>query len=370
MNLSIERLRELLESFLQNTGGRRGRQREQVREQRQAGGAGSGQPVGQAPPGEVSGQAGQTAQAVQDVGGESGAVAVEATGGGMAATVTRERPDTDDLDDEEVVDDLYHRIESLEEELQRNDARMGSIRDAQEQVVDEVSDVNDTVRELVGIYDMLTRDVNPFVGDGEEESGFGLFTEGGPEEEGFGIEAEASTSGGETVSFDDLKAVVEETVEPSVGEPQKIPFADEIEAETSVEADDEGGSVPQPEREGETGETDDAEVESDEGDDVTLDRLAPTYASDVIVFEWLTEMVRTAGPSATLRAISYYHEIGWIEADVRSHLEAVLSGPDLDIYVDPDDPPEELTADDHADSYEFIMKLTEIHEAKGEVEVT
>ena len=121
-------------------------------------------------------------------------------------------------------------------------------------------------------------------------------------------------------------------------------------------------------KDGTTGSEDGATgSDADEDAAVTLTALADTYATDVIVFEWLTELVRTAGPAATLRAIAYYHEIGWIGADVRAHLEATLGGPDLDIGVDPEETPEELTAEDHADSYTYIMKLEEIHETGAEV---
>ena len=43
--------------------------------------------------------------------------------------------------------------------------------------------------------------------------------------------------------------------------------------------------------------------------DATLSALADTYATDILVFEWLTDLVASAGPAATLRAIAYYEEI-------------------------------------------------------------
>ncbi|WP_254861906.1 FlaD/FlaE family flagellar protein [Halovivax gelatinilyticus] len=400
MDLSLDSLRKLFENLLGNTGGRRGREREQVREEQfdpDAQGQGVPGERGQQPPVDGQGQPIQGGQDGQPVdgqgqpmqGGQAGQDGQptdgNAAGGGAAQSgadvgpsFDTERPDPDEMDDDEVVDDLYYRIETLEDELERNGTRLGSIRDAQENVTSEIEDVNDTIRRLLGVYDKLTQPVNPFTGAGEETEGFGVFGEN--HHEGFGLNESTTDASGTSVSFDDLRSAVEES---DAGSPQRIPFEDELD-----DADDHDGDNydSTDDRRDDRDATDDSSVEvqatdptddgdgsdaddsSDDGDDrVTLTRLADTYASDVIVFEWLTEMVRTAGPSATLRAISYYHEIGWIDDEVRAHLETVLSGPDLDMHVDPERTPEELTAEDHADSYEYIMKLTEVHEASAEV---
>ncbi|MFC6719378.1 FlaD/FlaE family flagellar protein [Natrialbaceae archaeon GCM10025810] len=109
-------------------------------------------------------------------------------------------------------------------------------------------------------------------------------------------------------------------------------------------------------------------VEGGDGaEGITLESLPETYATDVIVFEWLTDLVRAGGTASALRAVSYYAEVGWIANEVKVHLERVLSGPDLDIHVDPTTTPPELTAEDHADSYAYIRTLREVHQAKREV---
>ncbi|AGB15198.1 putative archaeal flagellar protein D/E [Halovivax ruber XH-70] len=394
MDLTLANLRELFQNLLGNTGGRRGREREQVRQQQDGTqGAVTEDPAGQGFPGEPSAEASQqpgAAAGQQQPAGQTGdpANAQAAQGGGADATDTsstdqstssfdQDRPDSDELDDDEVVDDLYHRIETLEEELERNGTRLGSIRDAQESVSDDIEEVNDTVRRLLGVYDRLTEQVNPFTGAGEEAEGFGVFGEN--HEEGFGLNQQTTETGGASISFDDLRSAVEEA--DGAGEPQRIPFEDELDDEpgkpadadresdeTSTDASVEVQATDEVAGEEATDVTEDDDADADDSD-VTLSSLADTYAADLLVFEWLTELVRTGGPSATLRAISYYHEIGWIDDDVRQHLEAVLSGPDLDIHVDPERTPEELTAEDHADSYEYIMKLQEVHEASAEVEL-
>ncbi|WP_247731198.1 FlaD/FlaE family flagellar protein [Halovivax limisalsi] len=408
MDLSLDSLRELFENLLGNTGGRRGREREQARQAESgegpgnAGGVGErgqqppidgqGQPDGaQAGDGSIPGDSAGGGAGGGGAGGDGGQAGAEgsatagAAGGNQAGPAfDQERPDPEELDDDEVVDDLYHRIETLEEELERNGNQLGSIRDAQESVSSDIEEVNDTVRRLLGVYDKLTQPVNPFSGAGEEAEGFGVFGEN--HHEGFGLE-DSNDRSSDGVSFEDLRAAVEEG--DGSREARRIPFEDEIDdaaeptaggagsgdgdADSSVEvqATDSADATNEGPSNGAEDEADATKADESptaaSDDDVTLATLADSYATDVLIFEWLTEMVRTGGPSATLRAISYYHEIGWIDEDVRTHLEAVLSGPDLDIHVDPERTPEELTAADHADSYEYIMKLAEVHEARAEV---
>ncbi|MFC4407347.1 FlaD/FlaE family flagellar protein [Haloarchaeobius iranensis] len=317
----------------------------------------------------------------------------------------------DDLDQEEQVENLEHRIDSMQEDLERSNSQIESIQSSQEEVAERVEDVNGTVRQLLGIYDQLTAGANPFVEGGsqtqmnDDVDGFGLGgepdldgatgemppadaveneteTEADAEDEEPADEdladnevvVEATEPGDENaVSFDDLKSEVEageddfETVEAGDDGQQAIqedtnaddtqlevePLSDE--AAQMSEAAEESRSHERASNGSRTGA-----VES--RSDATLPALADTYATDILVFEWLTDLVTSAGPAATLRAIAYYEEIGWISPEVKASLEDALSGPDLDMTVDPSRDPNELNAEDHAESYEYIMKLDAIQE--------
>ncbi|MDF9744657.1 FlaD/FlaE family flagellar protein [Natrinema salsiterrestre] len=358
MDFGLDSLRTFLEDFLSDSGGRRGRQREQQRRQQEAQGddAADGQAGGETTADET--ESGNTAESEAN---ESG-------GGGLFGRGSSSA-------EEEELDDLYYRIDELEEQLEDKSTELGSVRDSQQQVADQVEEMNDTVRQLLGVYDMLTDDVNPFTGAGEERNGFGVFGEDDPaadEQPGIGVADGGSTSGDETVSFGDLKGAIEDATaagaDTAGGDAggETIAF-DDGDGDTSEEARNDT-TVEVQATESVDGPDTEADSDDDGGSDVTLESLANTYATDIIVLEWLTELVRTAGPAATLRAISYYAEIGWIDEEVKAHLEAMLSGPDLDIHVDPGATPDELTAEDHADSYTYIMKLQEIHETKREIE--
>ncbi|WP_408957131.1 FlaD/FlaE family flagellar protein [Natrinema sp. 74] len=367
MEFGLDSLRDLIEDFLSDSGGRRGREREQRRQQQRDDGDGTatataGTQADEPTPGaaEDVGDDG-LAESPSDDGNSGGGGGLFGRGSGSA--------DADDLDD------LYYRIEELEEELEEKESTLGTVRDSQQQVADQVEEMNDTVRQLLGVYDMVTDDVNPFTGEGEERKGFGVFGEDesaadGGRQSGLGREEPSRSDGDETVSFDDLKGVIEDAAAAQTdgsGGGERITFDEgdvdgsgddtRVEVQATESVDDPGDDT-----------TTSASGDTDDGSDVTLESLADTYATDIIVFEWLTELVRTAGPAATLRAISYYDEIGWIDDEVKGQLEATLSGPDLDIHVDPEATPDELTAEDHADSYTYIMKLQEIHETKREAE--
>ncbi|WP_440763272.1 FlaD/FlaE family flagellar protein [Natronorubrum sp. DTA7] len=363
MNFGLQTFRELIEDFLASSGGRRGREREARREEDDAF--------------DESEQTADTESESTEPTAEDDEPEASESGGGLF--------NRGSSDEDEEVDDLIYRIQELEEELESKESTLGTVQDSQQQVAEQVEEVNDTVRQLLGVYDMVTDDVNPFTGAGEEKNGFGVFGEdddGANESGGFGLASATESSpdsgtGDETVSFDDLKGALENAAQAQADGGETITFDEseqfeheddrdtrvEVQATESVDEPDDESDQNRPDA-GDESRTD----TDDDSDDVTLATLADTFATDIIVFEWLTQLVRTAGSAATLRAISYYAEIGWIDEEVKAHLEGVLSGPDLDIHVDPETTPEELTAEDHADSYTYIMKLQEIHETRREVE--
>jgi archaellum component FlaD/FlaE len=337
----------------------------------------------------------------------------------------------DELDQEEQVEALEGRLDDMEGSMQQNQSELETIKGSQQEVAEQLNEVNDTVRQLLGIYDQLTADVNPFMEgptrDADPDAdGFGVVGGEEPDPESEVVEAvvegdepdanddpEAGTAtapqdddaAGEdaaTVGLDDLRAAHEDDEDErddDPGDEASSPVAAQEAADGTVSAqsdstdaadaavvsEDEpgdneieveptsGGSMSQHDQfedehpDADAWREDDAAATTGDattGDDgaspdssVALDEVADTYATEIIVFEWLTSLVSTAGPAATLRAIAYYEEIGWIGPDVKRYLECVLSGPDLDMNVDPSREPNELTAEDHAESYEYIMKL-------------
>lgn len=297
-------------------------------------------------------------------------------------------PDAVPDDDPDLVE-LEHRVGELEEGLERDASRIESVQHSQEQVADRVEEMNETVRDLLRVYDRLTSDVNPFLdGEADGEPGrFGVVNGNGehggdPDRDAYDVpdvqgdtvdewaheptedvaEARdgADTDGADVreddglaeddvFGFEDVVADLEGDVAPSGAGGTDDAAGTPVGTEASRAAD------------GHTGTGRGAgSAEATDGAAYLTD-LADDYAVDVLVLEWLAELVENTGPAAALKAVSYYEDVGWIGPSVSANLEEYLAGPGIDVHVDPSEPTE-LTVEDHATSYEYILKLDAIHE--------
>jgi archaellum component FlaD/FlaE len=273
----------------------------------------------------------------------------------------------EELDNEEQVEALEGRIEEIEGQMDEQSSELETIKGSQQDVAEQLNEVNDTVRQLLGIYDQLTADVNPFMDGSTRDAdpnaeGFGVVGDEEPTTEEDVVEAGVDDGETTTIGLEDIKAA--QTAEERSGTEATVIQEDEP-ADNEIEVEPTTGGASATESEAATEGVEEGsewreDVEEPSRSTVTLAQLADTYATEIIVFEWLTGLVATAGPAATLRAIAYYEEIGWIDREVKEYLEDVLSGPDLDMNVDPSRDPNELTAEDHAESYEYIMKLDSV----------
>jgi archaellum component FlaD/FlaE len=266
-------------------------------------------------------------------------------------------------DDQRVVE-LEHRIDQLEDRLDDQDATLETMRHSQDDVADRVDDLNDTVREVLGIYDRLVAESNPFVTDesGDDEA-FGLLDD----DTSASAAAAAGTAGDHrTPGHADPSEAPQDSSSESNGQDEDVVgFADLID-ETDASENPDATHDREHAHEGEHASRDDSantptgeSVPDAAGSGPYLTSIDGSYAVDTIVFEWFGELIETAGPSETLRAIGYYEDIGWIDSEVAGTLETYLGGPSLDVHVDPSTPTE-LTADDHAQSYQYIRKLAAV----------
>jgi archaellum component FlaD/FlaE len=248
-------------------------------------------------------------------------------------------------DDERALRDLDVRVGDLESSLEQTESSLKAIRSQQSELSEDIEEVNDTVRQLLGVYDQLTAESNPFE-DGHD-SGFGVVeAPDNDSEDGEALDATSDDSHDaedeEVVTFEDL------TDENGESESNVAPVEDEEflwdEAEASEDHHDEKRG------------SDEQEALTDETTDAQLTEIEGGYAADLLVFEWLSELVCASGPASTLKALDYYESVGWISPSVRRELEAVLSGPHLDAHVDPGEP-SELSAGNHADSHGYVRRL-------------
>jgi archaellum component FlaD/FlaE len=248
--------------------------------------------------------------------------------------------------------ELSNRIDDLEDEIESTATSLSAIRNAQEETADSVEEVNDTVRQLAGIYDQVAAAENPFV---DEEGANGVVDDAG------------------TVSFDDLK-------HEDRGAGGADAADDETEATPEREEPDHGAERA-PDREAGNGEADQAleswtfgktEPEREpapEGDPESsthetgalVETVPPGYAGDLLVMEWLSRLMDRSGPAGALRAVEHYHDLGLVSETVRDRVVAVLGGPSLDVFVDPTRP-HEPTIEEHSVSNTYLHALRDLED--------
>jgi archaellum component FlaD/FlaE len=253
-------------------------------------------------------------------------------------------------DDERALRDLDVRVGDLESSLEQTESSLKAIRSQQSELSEDIEEVNDTVRQLLGVYDQLTAESNPFE-DGSSGNGFGVVeTPDGGDGDSNASPDDTHTDGPhedtdeEVVTFEDLTdGETDANVDPVDDEEflwdEEQSAVDDLDPKEHTEerTSEERTSVP-------------AEATAE------LTEIEGGYAADLLVFEWLSELVCASGPASTLKALDYYESVGWISPSVRRELEAVLSGPHLDAHVDPGEP-SELSAGNHADSHGYVRRL-------------
>lgn len=257
--------------------------------------------------------------------------------------------------------ELSNRIDDLEDEIESTSTSLSAIRNAQEETADSVEEVNDTVRQLAGIYDQVAAAENPFVD--EDDGSNGVVDDAG------------------TVSFDDLKHDDGSAPDHADGADAADETADdETEAtpererpshgiERSLDREAENGETEDTLESWEFGETEperepepDGEVEpSTHGTDQLVETVPPGYVGDLLVMEWLSRLMDRSGPAGALRAIEHYHDLGLVSEQVRDRVVSVLGGPSLDVFVDPTRP-HEPTIEEHSVSNTYLHALRDLED--------
>ncbi|WP_349254459.1 FlaD/FlaE family flagellar protein [Halorientalis sp.] len=88
-------------------------------------------------------------------------------------------------------DELENRLDELENEVGSLQSTVNTVRNENEQIGEQVQDLDENIRKLLDIYEMVTRGVNPFADDiqsgagggGLDEGSFGLFNDDDDDDE-------------------------------------------------------------------------------------------------------------------------------------------------------------------------------------------
>jgi flagellar protein FlaE len=299
--------------------------------------------------------------------------------------------------------ELDVRMSDLEEELESTSASVRAVRNSQEEMADSVAEVTDTVRQLVGVYDQLAAERNPFldgaddgavVGDtavaaDESETTFAHESadddDTKPPEEDADHDAggdRANGTGDDVVSFDDLRNGATNSESPSEGVDD---HHDDGGTETGVDAGNPGattdigidgrngtgtGTETSGRPDGHDGESTDVADGAVLGADgvpprqgtraadrgAALAAVPDGYAGEVVVMEWLATLMAESAAAGAVRAIEHYQDADWITEPVAGRLVDVAAAPGLDDGADARRI-REPNAEDHAGSYEYVRVL-------------
>ena len=230
------------------------------------------------------------------------------------------------------MEELRHELEELAADVDGNSVSVKALESQQEDAFERLGELEEHTARLLGVYDRLTSGINPFDEEwdkkydqsrsdaADDEFRYNVIKP--PEEpvqRGRDHEEPEPPAAEPTVSFDDIKTERERATEPvdEAPQPERIP----------------DGSA-------------------------YLPALAATYATDVLMMEWLTMLIQIAGSPGTLKALDYYENINWISKPVKHQLEDVLSGAQVPGET-PAREPSDLTTEEHNRSFAFIMKLAQ-----------
>ncbi len=295
----------------------------------------------------------------------------------------------DDQASQPTAPDIEPRIEDLESEVERLSTTVSTVRSENEALAESVEEIEENVRKLLGIYEAVSREANPFVdeedrpgpdaamGSSETDELFEQVTADlelddeaagtGAPEDGHSHEPDArADNGAESMTFEDLKAEYQaESADATDDFGSAGPVdTDTGAAEEPMDPDGSDGSAAGP-GSGDAGldPVDPPRPAGSQPGDPGGDRqrsphlatLPDGYVADVLVLDWMTYLQRRAGSSEVVQAVEYYQRIGWIAEPVADRLRTVVEG--LDARATDPDGSVGLTVDDHARSLEFISRL-------------
>jgi archaellum component FlaD/FlaE len=304
----------------------------------------------------------------------------------------------DDRTDEilEQLDDISYEIDQLSTDVEENQSTIRTLRNEREGLRERMDSIEENNATMLGIYDRLTNEINPFAADWDERYDQKVSEQDGPE---YGVieppenemevrreimeQREDETADEESptptpepeeegaVSFDDLKHKHDGDDGSESVESANEPVTEHSESNEAESAVHDGASPDDPSRDDATerANVDEppidpaapaAAVEAAPGktDGPYLSALAPTVATEVLIMDWLSLLIDIAGPAGAMKALDFYERVGWISTDIKRQLEDVLSGAH-ERGDQPSRPPSDLTADEHNRSFAHIVRLAQ-----------
>lgn len=294
----------------------------------------------------------------------------------------------DEGSEEYANEEFENRVDEIETELASLSSTVNTIRSENEEISTTVENVEENVRKLLDVYEMVTRGINPFTDDidaaGGQSGSLGLFDTDGSDEAADDLDEDVVSADADSFFDDDIDEDDGNGETPDVEEPDANEAAtsfDDLKAEYEAgeadwddeSADENEDETPEPTDESteSSGETtlvaaDGADLDPDlqfaeqtlsdapSAEKPYLRGLPDGYVADLLVLEWLEYLVDAADQSEAERAIDYYEAVNWIDETATEGLRAFIDGFDATTDEDAD----RLTISHHTQSLRYICQLS------------
>jgi flagellar protein FlaE/flagellar protein FlaC len=270
------------------------------------------------------------------------------------------------------------RIKDIENEVGLISSKLSTIRAENEEIGKRVQEIEENIRKLLGIYEMVTEGINPFATESfASDDGFGLFSFKKENKEDLPDEllSKEPESFFEDVDNVDEIPELENSVEDKFKKLKEELNAEErkqeikkpkqeIEQQKQVVIEQQKQVVEQHVAETKDKLADEVEVQ-EISKNVTcyLVQIKRDFVSDIIVLKWMDYLVNTFGIKRMVELLDFYVDIGWISKNVRELLTNYSRG-----YALKETPIIEEASPslkDHVKSLIFIAKLSG-HELKAD----
>lgn len=295
-------------------------------------------------------------------------------GDGFGPTMEADGGEPDDafdgLGEEDDLNDVEPRIDDLETDIDDLAGTVSAVHGDHDELKESMEGIEDNVRKLLEVYEVVTQGMNPFADDppamggaAGEASAFGLLEE-----------EEGTEDPVETEAAADAEALFEETVDAEATDDADALLADardegvtfdELKSEFEFIGDEGEGvdaAASDPPADGLADAPDPQPTASDGSGKPYLRTLPGGFAAELVVMEWIDYLVSESSVAEAMQALRYYGTVEWIGEDVSAHLQTVLSGmaPPRQLAATDGGRPAELSVDHHTESLEYISQLRAI----------
>jgi flagellar protein FlaD len=272
----------------------------------------------------------------------------------------------------EQVENNTQKIKTVESRMSKVDANISTVQRENQELKKTVDKIDQSVVELLSLYEIVSNQVNPFVGDNEGGSEYIERFEKNEERineignyatmlknDLDALYQKFDTQGINKLhsKIDDLTSKTNElfekydelnenlsTLKQSTDEiSDRVDILEKIDLSKMYEPSESQYNIIYEDEE-----------ESVENPSVILDSIEKEPTTMIAIFNWIEYLIERVGSNHLQEALKYYVNIGWISEEVFYDILNYAKG--MDYYTEKDD--WELTPDDHTKSLMFIEKMS------------